>query len=218
MKTWLYLHNKHLRILCITLPKIAPNFLVKHGMMSVIPQFYGMDFESLYQQYLIEFELPCAIFIIRANTNEYVRLHLFPFSLKDKTKLWLNQLRGNSITTWAEIQSKFLQKFFLFQRTQMIQEKMAKFTKKQGESFQASWECFNELLNICPHNGYESWRVVNSFYKGLSLQCKQYIQTMCTGQFFDKEPNEALDSLIILQRVSANRIQGLIDMLQLLNL
>lgn len=140
---------------CITLPENTPNYFVKYDMMSVIPQFHGMDSESPYQ-YLTDFELDCTIFISRANTNEHVRLLLFPFSLKNKTKLWFNQLRVNSITSWADMQREFLQKFFPFQRTQMIQEKIAQFTQKYDETFQASWECFKEFLNICPHHGYES--------------------------------------------------------------
>ena len=98
---------------CIILPKNAPPFSVKHGMMSVIPQFHGMDSESPYQ-HLTDFELACTTFINRANSNEYVRLRLFPFSLKDKAKLWFNQLRANFITSWVDMQREFLQKFFLF--------------------------------------------------------------------------------------------------------
>lgn len=98
---------------CITLPKNTLNFFVNHGMISVIPQFHDMDFKSPYQHFT-NFELTCAIFISRTNTGEYVRLHLFPCSLKDKRKLWFNQLRAHSITTWAIMQYELLQKFFPF--------------------------------------------------------------------------------------------------------
>ena len=47
-------------------------------------------------------------------------------------------------------------------------------------------------MNICPHHGFESWRLVNYFYTGLTPECKQFVQTMCNGEFFSKEPDEAL--------------------------
>ena len=71
---------------CIILPDDAPNFSIKHGMMSKIPQFHGMDSESPYQ-HLADFELACTTFINRATTDEFIRLCLFPFSLKDKAKI-----------------------------------------------------------------------------------------------------------------------------------
>ena len=101
---------------CIILPENAPNFSIKHGMMSVIPQFHGMDSESPYQ-HLTDFELACATFITRAVTDEFIRLRLFPFSLKDKAKIWFNSLRPNSISSWSDMQREFLQKNFHFQRT-----------------------------------------------------------------------------------------------------
>jgi hypothetical protein len=33
-----------------------------------------------------------------------IRLKLFPFSLKDKAKTWLQNLRPGSIRTWDEMQ------------------------------------------------------------------------------------------------------------------
>ena len=83
---------------CIALPEDAPNFSIKHGMMSVIPQFHGMDSESPYQ-HLTDFELACSTFINRSATDGYIRLRLFPFSLKDKAKIWFNSLRPNSISS-----------------------------------------------------------------------------------------------------------------------
>ena len=41
-----------------------------------------------------------------------IHLWLFPFSLKDKAKHWLNLEPPNSITTWADLVQKFLPKIF----------------------------------------------------------------------------------------------------------
>ena len=44
--------------------------------------------------------------------DDAVRLRLFPFSLKDKVKHWLNSKPPNSIITWDDLVHKFLSKFF----------------------------------------------------------------------------------------------------------
>jgi hypothetical protein len=46
-----------------------------------------------------------------------IRLKLFPFSLKDKAKTWLQNLRSGSIRAWDEMQQQFLKKFFSSHRT-----------------------------------------------------------------------------------------------------
>ncbi|KAL5577937.1 hypothetical protein UlMin_019636 [Ulmus minor] len=50
-----------------------------------------------------------------------------------------------------------------------------------------------DLLNSCPHHGYESWRVVSYFYDELLSRERQFIETMCNGEFLHKDPDEAID-------------------------
>ena len=45
-------------------------------------------------------------------SDDAIRLRLFPFSLKDKAKHWLNSKPPDSIITWAYLVTKFLAKFF----------------------------------------------------------------------------------------------------------
>ena len=51
------------------------------------------------------------------------------------------------------------------------------------------------MLNICPHHGFETWRLVTYFYEGLTLQSRQVLEMMCNGEFKDKNPEDALDYL-----------------------
>jgi hypothetical protein len=78
-------------------------------MIQLLPTFYGMDSENPYR-HIKDFEEVCNTFINRTCTEEIIRLKLFPFSLKDKAKLWLNSLRPRSIGTWREMQAEFLKK------------------------------------------------------------------------------------------------------------
>ncbi|XP_068666527.1 uncharacterized protein [Aristolochia californica] len=49
---------------------------------------------------------------INGVTEDTIRLRLFPFSLRDKARGWLQSLQLGSITSWQDMAEKFLAKFF----------------------------------------------------------------------------------------------------------
>ena len=51
------------------------------------------------------------------------------------------------------------------------------------------------MLNICPHHGFETWRLISSFYEGLTPQSRQVVEMMCNGDFRDKSLEDAMDYL-----------------------
>ena len=73
-------------------------------MISLLPKFHGLDSENPYLQFK-EFEKVCSTFYDQSCNEETIRLKLFPFSLKDREKTWLNSLRPRSIGTWQEMQT-----------------------------------------------------------------------------------------------------------------
>ncbi|KAL6348271.1 hypothetical protein AAG906_005567 [Vitis piasezkii] len=58
-----------------------------------------------------EFEEVCNTFQEGGASIDLMRLQLFPFTLKDKAKIWLNSLRLRSIRTWTDLQAEFLKKY-----------------------------------------------------------------------------------------------------------
>ena len=52
-----------------------------------------------------------------------------------------------------------------------------------------------ETISACPHNGFDTWMLVNHFYGGMSPAMKQLLETMCGGDFLKKHPDEAMDFL-----------------------
>ncbi|XP_073225625.1 uncharacterized protein [Cicer arietinum] len=54
------------------------------------------------------FEL-CETVKVDGCSEEGKMLRLFPFSLKDDAKEWLNSFPANSITTWDDLEDKFLE-------------------------------------------------------------------------------------------------------------
>jgi len=48
---------------------------------------------------------------LKAN-QEAVRLHLFPFSLRDRASAWFHSLQNTSTTSWDQMRQAFLARFF----------------------------------------------------------------------------------------------------------
>ena len=75
------------------------------------------------------------------NTQKYngvpskaLRLMLFPFSLTGKARAWLNSLPRDSITSWEEHMSKFLNKFFHPSKASKFGENIISFAQLDNET------------------------------------------------------------------------------------
>jgi hypothetical protein len=88
---------------CIVFPPDASHFNFKSGIIQLLPTFHGLDLENLYL-HLREFEEVCNTYNDLNCSMNTIRLKLFPFSLKDKAKTWLQNLRSGSIHAWDEMQ------------------------------------------------------------------------------------------------------------------
>ena len=130
---------------CILLPVQAHLFQVKPGMLQLLPTFRGIENQNPYL-HIREFEDIVATFNANYNMEEIARLKLFPFSLSDRAKSWLYDLRSRSITTWAQMVSTFLNKIFLVHRTSALKKEIQNFSKKPNEQFYQCWDRYKELL------------------------------------------------------------------------
>ncbi|XP_019052070.1 PREDICTED: uncharacterized protein LOC109114208 [Nelumbo nucifera] len=94
--------------LSIVRPAIsANNFEIKPAIIQMIQntvQFCGMANEDP-NSHIANFLEICDTFKHNGVSDDVVRLRLFPFSLKDKAKTWLNSLPAGSIATWDEMAS-----------------------------------------------------------------------------------------------------------------
>jgi hypothetical protein len=96
---------------CIVFPPDASHFNFKSGVIQLLPIFHGLELENPYL-HLREFEEVCNTYIDLNCSMNTIRLKLFPLSLKEKTKTWLQNLSLGSIRAWDEMQQQFLKKFF----------------------------------------------------------------------------------------------------------
>ena len=133
---------------------------------------------------------------------DLMRGKLFPFTLKDKEKIWLNSLRPRSIQNWTEMQAEFLKKFFPTHKTNSLKRQISNFSANENEKFYACWERYMEALNACPHHWFDTWLLFSYFYDGISLAMKKLQETMFGGEFMSKNPEEALDFLSYVAEAS----------------
>jgi hypothetical protein len=175
---------------CIIFSHQGNNFNFKPGIIPLLPKFHGIESENPYL-HIKEFEEVCFIFHDQTCSEELVRLKLFSFSLKDKTKTWLNALKPRTTGTWQDMQTEFFKKFFPIHRTNALKRQIINFVQKENETFYQCWKRFKDLLSSCPCHGYEIWRTINFFYEGLMFQMRQFVEMMCNDEFLNKDPNEA---------------------------
>ena len=79
---------------CIVPP--SEQMVIRPYLVSLLSQFHGMENENPYT-HIKDFEEVCHTFQEGTISIDLMRLKLFPFTLKDKAKVWLNSLRPRSI-------------------------------------------------------------------------------------------------------------------------
>jgi hypothetical protein len=83
----------------LQLPDItAAHFEIKSGFIQMLLLFYRINTGDPYK-HLDEFIEICSTIRLQNFLDDALRMRLFPFSLKDKAKYWLNSLETNSITS-----------------------------------------------------------------------------------------------------------------------
>ena len=118
----------------IVFPPDASHFNFKPGIIQLLPSFHDLDLENSYL-HLREFEEVCNTYNYSNCSMNTIRLKLFPFSLKDKAKTWLQNLRPGSIRAWDEMQQQFLKKFFPSCRINLSKGKSSLSLKNQEKHF-----------------------------------------------------------------------------------
>jgi len=91
----------HSPTLSITIPPVAAhNFELKLALISMVQQsqFGGSPMEDPNLHISVFLEV-CDTLKINGASTDTIRLHLFPFSLRDKARVWLHSLPPGSIST-----------------------------------------------------------------------------------------------------------------------
>ena len=164
---------------------------MKSKMIRLLPVYQGVDSENPYS-FMRDFEDVCSAFLSTESPLHIICMVLFPFSLKEKAKIWFHSLAPNSIFTWEDMRNEFLNKFYPPARTNSLLRAIQNFYEKEGEPFVVVWERYKDLLHAIPHHGLDVGQICAYFHQGLSLNNKQYIQMMCAGEFYEKSAREEI--------------------------
>ena len=123
---------------CIMLPPTnATHFDLKPHIIQLLPSFHGLDHENPYE-HVKKFKDICATFKFQYFSEESVHLKLFPFSLHDRARAWLDSNTPGSITSWESL----LSKFFPMSKVNEYRKEISAFMQEEDEKFSESWECF----------------------------------------------------------------------------
>ncbi|KAK8624403.1 hypothetical protein V6N13_065748 [Hibiscus sabdariffa] len=138
--------------LCITFPQVETTFQLKTGLIHLLPTFHGLPSESPHK-HLYEFHLVCSSMKPQGVSEDQIKLRAFPFSLSGIAKEWRFYLPTNSITTWTDLNSKFLDRFFPVAKVSQIRRSILGIKQKHEESLYEYWEQYKKLCASCPQHG-----------------------------------------------------------------
>ncbi|KAM2890004.1 hypothetical protein FF1_013565 [Malus domestica] len=109
-------------------------FEIRHNMLEILPTFHGLAHEDP-NMHITEFLMGCRNILVKGFTAESIKLRLFPYSLKNKARTWLLTLPYASITSWAHMSNKFLNKYYPASKTLDMRTQILSFAQKPNEEF-----------------------------------------------------------------------------------
>ncbi|KAL1549332.1 hypothetical protein AAHA92_17452 [Salvia divinorum] len=156
---------------------------VKNNVLAVMPHFYERKMDNPYV-FLHEFCKLCGIQKRPAgSTEEEYKLRALPFALKGETDTWFMRLPPNSIRTWADFKSMFLDYCFPATRTNALKKEIQGATQKGDKTLSMYWSRFKGMLDACPNNRMTEAEIFNNFYEGMTSESKDLVNSSSGGYF-----------------------------------
>ncbi|KAL2938379.1 Protein HEG-like protein 1 [Bienertia sinuspersici] len=143
----------------------------------------------------------CDTIKINNVTDDAIRLHLFPFSLRDRAKEWLRDESKGKFDIWDKLVKAFLVKFLGQEKMAQLRNQLATFQQEEDESLYDAWRRFYRLQRQCPHHGIPEWMLIQTFYNGLTHHNRLYIDAASGGSIMTKNPTKAKD---LIEKMAAN--------------
>ncbi|XP_075507395.1 uncharacterized protein LOC142544222 [Primulina tabacum] len=183
----------------------ANNFELKPALINMVQQnqFAGTATSDPHVHLMTFLEITNTVKINNV-PDDIIRLRLFPFSLRDQARGWLQSLPLGSITTWQELATKFLAKYFPLAKSAQLKIEISTFRQTDFEQLYEAWERYKELLRKCPNHGFEDWMQIELFYNGLNGQTRGTVDAAAGGTIFAKSPEQAYD---LLEHMTINSYQ-----------
>ena len=84
---------------------------MKSEMIRLLLVYQRVDSKNPYS-FMRDFADVYNAFLSTRSSLHIICMVLFPFSIKEKVKIWFHSLAPNSIFTWEDMRNEFLNKFF----------------------------------------------------------------------------------------------------------
>ncbi|XP_050878277.1 uncharacterized protein LOC127082090 [Lathyrus oleraceus] len=143
------------------------------------------------------FKIPCV-------TDDAFTLRLFPYSLRDRSKSWLNSLVPNPIATWNDLDENIMAKYFPPSKNSKRRNEITSFRQRVDDSLFDAWERFKELLRQCPHHGIPICIQLETFYNGLVPSSRNMLDASSGGALLSKSYEEGYK---LIESITTNTYQ-----------
>ncbi|KAL4302781.1 hypothetical protein GQ457_10G017770 [Hibiscus cannabinus] len=169
----------------VTMPDFeAEHFELKpvmFNMLNTLGQFGGTPNENA-RQHLKSFLEICNSFKIHGVSNDFLKLKLFPYSLRDKAKTTVEQSPVRLASILDPVMSKLP-------------------SQEDDEAIHEAWERYRDLFRRCPMHGLPEWTQESIFYNSDNTPTRMMLDASANGTLLDKPPRESLE---VLDKVAQN--------------
>ncbi|GJU55521.1 reverse transcriptase domain-containing protein [Tanacetum coccineum] len=191
----------------IVVPLILTNqFELKIGLLNLVTSiaFHGFENDD-HHSHIRRFTKITQTVKLNNVSHDVVKLLLFPFSLEGATRTWLKKEPPNSITTWNDLVSKFVNRFFPPSKTTNLRNEIMRFQQRFDETFSEAWDRFKDLFNKCPRHGFSPLHQIDTFYNSLNQFEQDSLNSAANGNFLTKNTQEALTIIKNKSKVQTSR-------------
>ncbi|CAN6544905.1 unnamed protein product [Malus baccata var. baccata] len=171
---------------CITYPAVEEGtaFEIKQHMLNILPTFHGLSSDDP-NMHIAEFLMGCK-----------------------NIWRWLLTLPSGSISTWAQLNENFLNKYYPASKTLDMRTHILSFAQKPNEEFHEAWERFKELIRKCLHSGINTTDQMHIFFRWLNMTTKTLVNASCGGSYKDKNAQEAC---LLFEKMAADTQQWAVE-------
>ncbi|GJS10869.1 reverse transcriptase domain-containing protein [Tanacetum coccineum] len=169
----------------------ADHFEIKTNLLQLVQAspFHGYERENPHA-HINSFKRITSTLRFRDVSNDVIKLMMFPYSLEGAAKVWYEKEPPNSILTWEDLVTKFVNQFFPPSKTTHLKNEISRFTQKFEETFSEAWERFKEMLRACPHHGFTELTQVDTFYNSLNENDQDSLNAAAGGNLLSKTTRE----------------------------
>ncbi|GJU19923.1 reverse transcriptase domain-containing protein [Tanacetum coccineum] len=191
----------------IVIPKInADHFEIKTNLLQLVQAspFYGFERDNPHT-HINNFKRITSTLRFRDVPNDVIKLMMFRYSLEGNARIWYYKEPPNSILTWDDLVTKFVNQFFPPSKTTHLKNEISHFTQKFDETFSEACERFKEMLRACPHHGFTELTQIDTFYNSLNDNDQDSLNVAAGGNLLSKTTREALNIIKNKSKVRYSR-------------